>query len=238
MQIFENETIEFFKDWTSGRTFSNKQFVGCHFVGCDFSSIDIANLDNRDLVGLRSVARNIQFIGCDFAGCGVGPGIVEECLIDGAKLWNHLQTEGTAFKHVTIRGTVNKLMITPYVDVGGHFTNVQRQFDEANRKYYESVDWALDISEGLFKDCDIRGVPAHLIKRDPETQVVLTREKALQGKWKNIDLSETHWPILIDIFLEDGYETCVLVAPKKVRNFKALLEGICKLRDAGIVEPN
>lgn len=236
MEKYENETIEFFKDWSSGRVFSDLHFVACHFVGCNFSSVDIANLDNRDLVALRSVARNVRFENCDFAGCEVGPGIVEDCVIEDAKLWNHLQTRGTAFKHVTIRGVVDKVMITPYVDFIGRFPGVQTQFYKANQEYYQNVDWALDISEGLFRDCDVRGIPASLIRRDPLTQAVLTREKAISGEWRDLKLGSGHWPTVFQLFLDEGYSDCVLVAPKRARNFKVLLEGLHRLRDAGIAE--
>jgi len=47
----------------------------------------------------------------------------------------------------------------------------QRIFDEANAEYYSTVDWALDIGRGEFVELDLRSVPAHLVRRDPETEV-------------------------------------------------------------------
>lgn len=237
MTRFENVTFDYFEDRSTGRTFSEIEFVNCRFYRVGFSEIRLANEENIDLVSRRSIARNINFIDCRVDGVGfVGPGIVEDCLIDGLKISKHLQTTGTVFKHVVIRGAVDKLMITPYVDLFKDYPTVQRSFDEANRTYYETVDWALDISGGLFNDCDIRAVPAHLIKRDPETQVVLTREKAMRGEWCDLDLSDTHWPTSIEFFLKDGYSDCVLAAPKRSRNFAKLLDGLQKLRDAGVAE--
>lgn len=228
MKKFENQTFEFFEDADSGYLFSDLIFTKCHFVGCRFSS--------TQEIRLRSTAKNIQFNNCEITGGSIGAGIVEDIIIDGLKAHNHLQTFGTVFKHVAIKGEINKLMLTPYVDVFGHFPDVQKSFDVANRKYYENVDWALDISEAHFIDCDIRGIPARLIKRDEQTQVVIKREKALEGKWKEIDLSETHWKTAIEFFLADGYEDCVLLAPKQSRKFKVLLDGLNKLRDNGIAE--
>lgn len=235
---FENQTFDYFEDRSTGRVFSDVEFVNCRFIGGGFSSIRLANDEKLDLVGLRSSALGVRFIDCRVDGVGfVGPGIIEDSIIDGLKVSNHIQTAGTVFKHVVVKGVVDKLMVTPYVDFFKKYPNVQRSFDEANREYYEAVDWALDISEALLKDCDIRAIPSHLIKRDPETQVVLTREKAMEGRWREIDLSGTHWGG-IELFLESGDKDGLLVAPKKARKFKALLEGINKLRDAGIVEPD
>jgi len=236
MKRIENQTFEHFTDWVSGKVFSDIEFINCSFVGCGFSMIDIVNFDDLDLVALRSVARNLSFTNCDVRGCYVKPGIVEDVLIDGLKLKNHVQTAGTVFKHVTIKGMIDLLMLTPYVDFSGRFPNVQGSFDEANREYYKNVDWALDISEAQFKDCDIRAIPSRLIRRDPKTQAILTREKALEGKWKDVDLSGTHWSLSIEWLIEHGYEDKILVAPKKGRNFKVLLEGLYRLRDAGVVD--
>jgi hypothetical protein len=60
----------------------------------------------------------------------------------------------------------------------------------------------------------------------------------MKGKWRELDLSETHWPTAIEFFLEEGTPDTVLVAPKRDRNYPVLLEGLRKLRKAGIAEPD
>lgn len=236
---FENRTFDYFEDWSTGKVFSDVEFFNCSFTRCGFSAVNFDKVGKLDLVALRSTARRVRFVNCCVDGVGfVGPGIVEDSSIEGLRISNHLQTTGTVFKHVVVKGKIDKFMVTPYVDVFKEYPGVQRSFDEANRRYYGDVDWALDISEAQFKDCDIRSVPSGLIRRDPETQVVLKREKAMEGRWREIDLSGTHWPTSIDFFLKDGEQDRVLVAPKKARNFKSLLEGINRLRDARVVEPD
>ena len=236
-QIFENRTFEFFADWAGGKVFSDIEFVNCQFIRCQFSSVNFDEIGKRGFVALRSIARGITIINATVEGVTfIGPGIVEDSVIDGLKVSNHIQTIGTAFKHVVVRGVIDKFMLTPHVDTFGEQPLLQRAFDDANRDYYKNVDWALDISEAEFKECDIRAIPSSLIKRDAETQVVLTREKAMEGGWREVDLSGTYWAGAIKLFLEDGYQDRLLVAPKKGRNFKKLLEGINRLRNAGIVE--
>lgn len=239
MITFKGETFGYFSDYSTGRTYSDIEFVNCRFHPPGFSAIRLPAEPGLDLVGRRSIARNIRFKNCQADGVGfIGPGIVEDSVIDGMKVTNHVQTKGTVFKHVVIKGKVDKLMITQNVDIFSKSPWVQRAFDDANEKYYESVDWAIDISEASFKDCDIRQLPTRLIRRDPETQMVITREKAMEGTWRDIDLSETHWRISIEHFLDEGSHDLVMVASKRARNFRKLLDGLKKLRDAGIVETN
>jgi hypothetical protein len=128
-------------------------------------------------------------------------------------------------------------MVTPFVDLLGKEPEVQRAFDKANQKYYSKVDWALDISEALFLDCSLRTVPARLVRRDPETQVVVKREKVLTGSWRELRyVKDTRWEAELDGFLEQGLPDRVLVAPKRDRRFQQHLDGLKALRDAGIAE--
>ena len=236
---FENRSFEFFEDWASGKVFSDVEFVNCRFRQCHFSSITFDEIDRLDFVKLRSRAQRVSFVNSVVEGVTfVGPDIVEDSTIDGLNVLKHIQTKGTAFKHVIVKGAIDKLMLTPYIDTFRDHPQLQRAFDEANREHYAITDWALDISQALFKDCDIRNIPSQLIRRDPETQVVLTREKAMEGRWRELDLSGTYWAGAIKLFLDDGYQDRLLVAPKGAPNFKRLLDGLNKLRDAGITEPD
>lgn len=224
---FANQTFNFFED-NAPNEYSNHTFTKCSFNGCNFSS-------EYD-VNKRSKAKNILFENCKVTGGNVGPGIIENCVINGLKVGNHFQTFGTVFNEVIFKGKIDQIMITPYVDVFDYSSDTQLQFNLANKNYYERISWALDISKAEFIDCDIRGIPSNLIKRDPETQIIIKRHNFLDDRWKSIDLSETYFKTSIDFFLEDGYEDAILVAPKRSSNFKKLLNGINELRKIGIAE--
>ena len=94
----------------------------------------------------------------------------------------------------------------------------------------------LDISQAQFREIDIRGIPAHLIRLDPLSQIVITREKALTNIWRQIDLSKTYWPTAIEFFLKRGDENVVLVAPKNHPKYEVYLEGIKTLQQAGLAD--
>jgi hypothetical protein len=228
MNTFKNHKFEGLDDFDTGSIFSDMVFENCSFTGCVFST----TMD----INKRSIARNLQFIKCSVRGTSIGPGIVEDLVIDKLSVHGHLQSCGAVFKHVTIRGTVNKLMITPFYDLYGRFPETKISFDNANADYYSKIDWALDISEGIFTDCDIRGIPANLIKRDAETQIVIKREKALSGNWKKFNFKDNFVTVSLERFLNDEFDDCVLIAPKKSKHFEYILHDLNLLKEHGITE--
>jgi hypothetical protein len=149
-----------------------------------------------------------------------------------------LQSWGAVFKHVVFKGKIGRIMISPLISgvaMGKLSQDNQKAFNEANGDFYSGIDWALDLREAEFEEADLRGVPGNLILRDCNSQFLITREKAIEGKWKDIDLSGTHWRTAIEFFLEGRMQSELFVAPKRHPRFRALLDGLWKLRDAGIV---
>jgi hypothetical protein len=96
----------------------------------------------------------------------------------------------------------------------------------------------LDIREAEAEELEIRGVPARLIRRDPESQVVITRQKAMEGTWRQLNLEKTHWGYSIDRMLRSGEPDIVLVAGRRDRQYRDLLAGLRTLREAGVAEPD
>jgi hypothetical protein len=165
--------------------------------------------------------------------------IIEEVLLDGLRTGTWLHSSASVFKHVTMQGKIGKIMISaPMSNLETAESSLNRFYAQANAAYYANVDWALDIREAEFIEADLRGMPGHLVLRDPETQFLVTREKALQGTWRKLDLSDTHWPVSLEMFMESGMASEVLVAPKRIRDFPKLLDGLKKRRDAGVAEPD
>jgi len=143
------------------------------------------------------------------------------------------------FKHVVVRGRIGRLMCSPLISSMAGETPEQRAFDEANAAYYEGVDWALDISQAEANEIAISGVPARLVRRDPETQVVVTRETALAGEWRSLEHVMACWfETAIEGMLLDGEPDVVLVAGRRDREFRKLMAAIEQLRAAGITEPD
>ncbi len=231
-RVFENQTFERFFDRDSGALFCDLEFRRCVFGWCGLS----ITMNPR----LRSTVRNVGVYQCESRDPGgLSAAIIEDVVVDGLKTVWPLKTFGAVFKHVVLRGKIGGIILNNDLARTENATPDRlRAFELANAAYYASVDWALDISEGAFVSCDINGIPARLIRRDPETQVVITREKALEGRWRELDLSDTYWPTAIEMMLHCGDADCVLVAPKRARDFRELLRGIQLLRRAGVAEPD
>jgi hypothetical protein len=177
---------------------------------------------------------------CEAARCTLESGVVEDVLVDGLRTSGVLHAWGAVFKHVTLRGKIDRIMLSQFVRaVAGATADQAAAFEAANAAYYAGVDWAVDIAEAEFQEAELRGVPGNLVRRDPRTQVLITREKAELGRWKDIDLTDTHWATSLDFFLRDTtLPSIVLVAPKRSRDFARLRDGLERLRAAGVAEPN
>lgn len=81
-------------------------------------------------------------------------------------------------------------------------------------------------------------MPARSVIRDPETQVIVTREKALQMEWKKVFPINTIWGLTIENIIEWNFPDQVLVAPKRHPRFEDYLDGLKKLCDIGVAEPD
>lgn len=226
--IFINQEFGNFYDRNSGRIFQDLEFRKCRFMS---SALSITRNPKH-----RSQVRNIKLTQCEEIGCALDTAIIEDVIVDGLKTSDLLQSWGAVYKHVILKGNIDRIMVSPFVATGIARPKEQASFDEVNAKYYETVDWALDISEGRFIECELQRVPAKLVRRDQETQIVITREKALKGAWKKLDLSKTYWATSIQFFLDRGDQDVVLVAPKRYSKYQDLLDGLKMLRDAGVAE--
>lgn len=230
MKTFKNEIFEGFRDRNSARVFADMEFIDCVFDDC-FVSI-------ADEVIKRSTIRNMRFTNCTVKGSGVKTGIIEDVIVDGLKTNGKLlQIWGAVFKNVVLKGKIDRLMLSPAVVLSDPESPVNKAFSMANAEYYNTVDWALDISQAEANELEIQGVPARLILRDAETQVVVTADKAIKNCFDKFDYGDTHWKFSIQFMLNRGEKDIVLVAPKKNPKFKILLAGLQMLRNAGIAEP-
>lgn len=231
MRNFQGREFVQWFDRDSGALYSDLEFTKCRF---ESSGLSIT----RD-PKLRSTVRNVRLVRCEQRGSAIEAAIIEDVIVEHFKSNGLFQIWGAVFKHVTLRAKIGRIMVSPLIAPGLATPEQQRAFDLANQEYYAGVDWALDISEAEFEgECDLRRVPASLVRRDPTTQVVIKRENAIQGGWRKLDLSKTFWSSAIEGFLQEGDPDIVFVAGKRDRKFGDLLEGLRKLRDAGVAEPD
>lgn len=233
MQRFEKLEFHNRLDPDAILSFSQVEFIKCKFLGGGFGYRYTPDFSQR------TSARNVRIIGCESRKFGIGPALLEDIFIEDFRC-DLVTVWGALFKHVTIKGRCDKLMIHGItgrgdIDVGGRGVLPYRALCD---DFYATVDWALDISEAEFDDFCIRtrGVPSHLVRRDPETQAVIRREQALSGKWRELGLCALS-EIMFKEFMRDELDSFILVAPKRGKqDFKDVLADIRRLRQAGIAE--
>lgn len=228
IKLIENQEFRRQRDDDSGRVFADMEFRRCRFISCVLS--------NTRVPSSRSIVRNVKLMDCAIDGGLLGPAILEDVRIHNLKSSDMIHAYGAAFKHVVLSGKFNDMILGPSQASDGLYSI--KAIDDANTAFYKTVDWALDIRELACKECDIRGIPADLVRRDPATQAIVRREKALDLRWKSLDLGSLQWSYTIGGMLEDGYADCVLVAGTRCREFGDLVKGIEMLRAEGIAEPD
>ena len=191
----------------------------------------------------RPVIRNVRLERCHVSVSDLPPVIADDCVIDTIWFhngkWGPQRFAGCAFRHVVIRGNVTgSVVFSPDPGVPGYRGNrdmTREPYVVANRRFYQDVDWALDINEARFTGVEFSsGIPADLVRRDPETQVILRRSSIVDGRWRDRvdDLLARIW---IENFVRAGFDDTILVAGKRNRLFANEMAAIESLRDAGLV---
>jgi hypothetical protein len=148
---------------------------------------------------------------------------LEDCCIDGLKMRGSFHDlHGIDFLRVTLRGRIDAQLI--FNDPPTAML-ARRGPDE----------WALDIANASFRGIELRSVPSRLVRRDPATQFVVRRQRALEGKWRTLDIGAFEFP-LQDLVDDPAQEDAVLVACRLAKNFGEKLAALELLRRHGIAE--
>lgn len=235
MKEFKNKAFSRIFDRGNRLCLEDMFFDQCLFENCALSlTQDISRM---------SEVRRVELVDCAVNGCSTGPLIASEIRISNLKTSELLILWSPYLDRVELSGEIGKMKVNVAADPSTRGKPTQKIFDEFREDFYSSVEWALDISKARFKEFDIRGVPGRLIRRDPESQVLITRDRALQvatpGWERQLDPSNKLWPFMVSLFLGDGDADAVFVAPLGAAKAKRdpLLKGLQELRRIGLAEP-
>ncbi|MBT2539178.1 hypothetical protein J7E99_00280 [Streptomyces sp. ISL-44] len=223
----EKQKFQNIKSIGSGRELAGYELVRCEFNGCDLAQFDDPGLGLvvRDLTAERITVKRSFVDGVRF----------EDVVIDGLALSSLTHLNGCVFRHVTLRGRIGPVMTTP-----PNFSlpeEMQAAFAAGIEAYYADADpdadWALDISEAEFEEADLYYVPGHLVRRDPETQFLLHRDRLV-----GIDVGQlsTFARIAVDRFESTPFSSIVAVAPRRAGYFAEALAGYEELRALGVAD--
>jgi len=187
----------------------------------------------------RSTVRRGSLSGCvlEFAS---PTAIFEDLEIQDLRTTEPVTFSGCAFRHVRLRGAIGSILVRPWTGSGPRAPAqdaLAERFRRENERYYRGVDWALDISEAVFAECELRDIPAHLVRRNPAHHFLVKRSKVLDGRWRTRPIKDTYFELALAGMMKEDTTERILVAPMRSRDHARLLAALEDLRESGIAEP-
>ncbi|MFD5425604.1 hypothetical protein [Streptomyces sp. NPDC127084] len=203
---------------------SRQTYTGTELVDSTLTACVLAQFDDSSF---SLVVRNTRVQGCTVDRCQVQGVYFQNVTVDGLNTKQLHRVYGCVLDRVTLRGRIGPVMVMPphsaLADRDRHIAGMVEK--------YQEVPWALDISEASFVDADFYGVPGDLVKYDPETQVLLRREK-----FEEISIEDlpTYAGIWVSRFSETPFESLVAVAPKRSKRFPQYMHDLEWLHTQGL----
>lgn len=212
--VFEN------LDFRGDRVVADQFLDRCTFSICHAHSLSLQK---------RPVFRRIIVKKCKLNSVDAHGAIFDECTVDGLRTNRLSMITGCAFRRVVLRGDLGQFLIR--ASKRGNADPI----DQANLRFYEGVDWALDISEARATTLDIRDVPLELIRRNPETQAIVRKARLPYEEMLRIGLGPAATQILSTFFPDDP-DRKLFVACARSKTYAARVEAFQQLRNAGLAE--
>ncbi|MCX4612619.1 MULTISPECIES: hypothetical protein [Streptomyces] len=193
----------------------------------------------------RPVFRNITLHGCTVRDCILEGALLEDVLIDGmtAPEDDHMRVFGCVYRRVVLRGHFANITLLPTLGVWAVASGLKALYQRANGEQWVELicdgDWALDIS-GLTGSLDFRSaVPARLVRRDPETQIVMTAEQAARADWRSVPgLQRSLLGVHINLLQGSGYRDTILIADKSAPDRARQVAMLRQLQRMGAAQPD
>lgn len=217
----------------------DKKFIKCTFDGCTLSfPFNVIPYERTRVI-------NCVFENCEFFGRSSfqKKGYLENILLHNLKNSDYLRISGMIFNQVTFKGKFDKWMLgsghrSMMVDYEAISEEDCHALDIYAQNEYKKIEWALDISEAEFKECDIAAtIPAHLIKRNSETQVLIKYERLVKSKWEKNPKVRGSKAENFCLWVKKAEKDCVFVASvRDKKEFPVEMEAIKILRGEGIAE--
>ena len=233
-RMFQGETLR------APGAFENIRFERCLFSQCKIGATTYA--------GWRVHLRNIQIVDCSsLVMSRTGPVIAEDCLIDGLHTDDYITAlSQPLLRHVTLRGRIGNFGISdsPVLPISAQskreYEALKAALTAEKNAFYNTVDWALDIREAEAEYINVHGIPLDLIRRDPEAQMIVPRQKMEDPEWEQRLSPENVWTSFLRGCCGSApTETeFLLVAPKNCppRKGRQYLRDLHELRDKGFTK--
>lgn len=218
-QGFFNESIRTQESLNS----DSVEFRSCTFEACTVAVKQMATEHLR--------IRNVSMRACSVAGGGLRGVWLSDCHVDGARLSGTVTVLGCIFERVTVSGPMRRLFIR---DDYSFLSAASELEAEAKDAYRHRISMALDISRLSCQDLDIRGVPARLIRIDPDSHFVIARSALPDVDWRQLDFSGTSYGASLALLENSDWEDVILTVPSGQKEQRAR-EVLAVLKDADLI---
>lgn len=171
-------------DCINGATFDKafdkgrSHFRDLHLQDCTFDNcaLSMAKIPER-----MSRVQQVRISTCRAVNSEILPCIFEDVVVEDLSTNPILLVWGSFFRRVKLAGKIGKLNLNLHPTAFCTNAVLLQQFETARAAFYAQTDWALDISEAKLLGLRCEGVPLHLIKRDPQTQVIVDKRGRYPG---------------------------------------------------------
>jgi hypothetical protein len=188
-----------------------------------------------------SVIQRVMVSRCELvSGCSLENTIIEDTTLEHLKVESRatIDLRACAFRHVIIRGRLPRLIITMTVDSSPYRVvkeSAIKAIEDVMTRYYDTVDWALDIREAEFhEELALLSVPGHLVRRDPDRQMSVSREAAMRAPLRSFQFENPHTMPMLERIAGGGSPTAVFVGPARGKRAQGFLRDFAVLREHGI----
>ncbi len=169
---------------TEGATFlmaydkGGSHFSDLHFHDCTFDNGALSMVKTPQRM---SRVQNVRVSKCRAVNSMIHPCMFEDVLIEDLSTNPILLVWASFFRRVKLVGKIGKLNLNLTPTAFFKDERILDQFATARAAFYAETDWALDISEAKLLGLRCEGVPLHLIRRDPRTQVIVDKQGNYPG---------------------------------------------------------
>jgi hypothetical protein len=206
-------------------TIANQQFDSCFFDNCSLAA---------DPGGAWHRLEGLEFVDCMQRASMVAGAWFRDVTVEGLSKDGDIPLflSAVVFQRVHVSGSISAFKINPAPHVVPTASQLAAWRERLVAAYSE-VDWALDISEAKFSSAPtLEWVPGALVRRDEETQVLVTRNALSDVDLRSLPWGKSSMEIGIEWFLKNSpFDSCVLPAAKRSRTtFKQDMNAISMLR--------
>lgn len=157
----------------------NAHFHDLHLHDCAFDNCGLSMVKYPQRM---SRVRNVTLSQCRVVNSEIKPCVFEDVVVEDLSTNPILLVWASLFRRVTLKGKIGKINLNMTPEAFCTDADRLQQFETARAAFYAETDWALDISEARLLGLRCEGVPLHLIRRDPQTQVILDKRGRYRGQ--------------------------------------------------------